>query len=69
MTLKLTEEEWSHHRGNFDGICLACGEWTTGGVEPDAHNYKCEGCRRMQVMGAEDALFGGHIELEEETDE
>jgi len=35
-----------------DGICLHCLE-VRGGVEPDADGYKCEGCGRNEVSGAE----------------
>lgn len=38
------------------GICKACGE-DADGVEPDARNYKCEGCGESQVFGAEELLM------------
>jgi hypothetical protein len=34
--MTITEEEYHDHVEGSDGICLACGEWTEGGVEPDA---------------------------------
>lgn len=37
------------------GICTACGE-EADGCEPDARNYKCEACGRMEVFGAEELL-------------
>ena len=37
------------------GFCLSCGEMASG-VEPDAHNYECEGCGEYKVYGAEEIL-------------
>lgn len=42
--------------GNSIGFCRACGEETYG-VEPDARNYKCETCGKLQVFGAEELLL------------
>lgn len=50
-------EEWNQHRGEYDGLCLDCGEWTSGGVEPDAENYECPSCGAHNVQGAEVVLF------------
>lgn len=60
-TFTVTEEDYSAHVEDYDGICLSCGEWTCGGVEPDAHDRKCEDCGEYAVMGAEDALISGRI--------
>lgn len=35
----------------MDGLCLACGEWKDGVVEPDAENIKCPSCGAMKVVG------------------
>ena len=37
-------------------ICLACGN-EQGDCEPDARNYKCDECGKLEVFGAEEALF------------
>lgn len=65
MAHLVTEAEYREHCNDNDGICLACGEWSFGFVEPDAVGYKCENeeCGRMQVMGAEQALLEDHLEL------
>lgn len=42
------------------GICLACGDEVTGGVEPDARGYRCEACGERAVWGAPEALAAGH---------
>lgn len=45
-------------------ICLECG-FIREGVEPDAERYQCPECRAMAVMGMEQALLCGHIEVGE----
>ena len=67
MAFKITEDEFTLHAGEYDGICLTCGDWTVGGVEPDAEGYRCtvESCQQLTVMGAEQALLSGHIEFTE----
>ena len=47
-----------------DGICLHCGE-IDGPVEPDARNYKCNWCGCYTVLGTEEAIVGGWLEIEE----
>jgi hypothetical protein len=37
------------------GFCASCGS-EADGCEPDARNYKCESCGRMEVFGAEELL-------------
>jgi len=66
MTIKIsiTSEEWEQHRARYDGLCLACGDWTTGGVEPDARNYACEACGERRVYGAEEILFSPHVTID-----
>lgn len=62
-TITVSEAEFRSHANAFDGLCLACGSWTTGGVEPDASGYPCEGCEAHRVMGAEEALLMGHLDV------
>lgn len=57
------QEEYEEHEESFDGICLACGEWTCGGVEPDARGYACEACGAHKVVGAAEALLMGHLNV------
>jgi hypothetical protein len=52
-----TEAEFHEHVENYDGLCMACGQWTEGGVEPDAQGYDCPSCDVPAVIGAEQALF------------
>jgi len=56
-------DEYHEHEDAFDGICISCGEWSTGGVEPDAEEYECECCGAKAVMGVGNALIGGVLDI------
>lgn len=57
--------DFEGHCRDHDGVCKACGEWTFGGVEPDAENYTCESCEKDQVFGAEIALVAGILAIDD----
>jgi hypothetical protein len=59
--IEISEKECRQHMNDFDGVCLGCGEWTIGGVEPDARKYHCDGCGAMRVYGCEEAVMMGRI--------
>lgn len=59
----LSEDEYRQHCDDYDGFCLACGEWGEGGVEPDARGYECEGCGKKAVYGAEELSIMGSVEF------
>jgi hypothetical protein len=61
--ITISIEEYQDHRENYDGLCLACREFTCGGVEPDAEEYECEACGESKVVGAEIALMSGAINV------
>ena len=63
MNLRLTVPEFQDHVNDYDGVCLACGEWSCGGVEPDAEAYECESCGAFEVVGAEQAMVMGEIRI------
>jgi hypothetical protein len=65
MAARLSEVEYLDHCDSYDGLCLGCGDWTTGGVEPDAEGYLCEACDERKVIGAELALIRGLLDFEE----
>lgn len=44
------------------GWCLGCGQ-EAHGVEPDAREYKCEGCGESLVYGIEELLLMGLARL------
>ena len=59
----LTETEYSSKLEASEGYCTACKNWTAEGVEPDAEGYKCPECDGMTVMGAENALCHGDVDV------
>jgi hypothetical protein len=58
-----TEAEFFEHTESNDGLCIACGTWTEGGVEPDADGYECPACDEGAVMGAEQAALTKNLEI------
>lgn len=59
----VSEAELLEHADAYDGVCKACGEWTCGGVEPDAERYECDACGESAVYGAEQAMLLGIVEI------
>lgn len=55
-------EEYNDGCENYQGICLSCGAFRDN-VEPDAEEYECEECGAFEVMGLEQALLCGKIEV------
>ena len=51
-----------YHTGTA-GICLACGEVQSSGVEPDAEGYVCESYKEPRVCGLEQAMLMGEINV------
>jgi len=64
LIIQVTENELHEHMAAFDGVCLNCGEWTCGGVEPDAEGYDCEICEHAEVVGAELAILLDAVKTE-----
>lgn len=64
-TFTMTTEEYHDGCNNYQGICLNCHEYRDE-CEPDAENYPCEFCEQNEVMGLEQALIAGHINIKEE---
>ena len=52
-----------------NGWCLACGTDVTGGIEPDARRYKCEGCGEMKVYGMQELVLMNLVVLGEGFDD
>jgi hypothetical protein len=67
MHISITAEEYQDHCENYDGVCLACGEFSCGGVEPDAENYGCDCCGKNKVYGTEQALLIGMLTISEDV--
>ena len=47
------------------GVCLACSAIHEGDVEPDASGYHCDECDADEVMGIEQALLVGRLNVTE----
>lgn len=62
-TKKLKKFSYATIMDGCKGICLACGAVKHKGVEPDARNYECPKCKKMQVFGLEEALMMGRIDV------
>lgn len=64
MAKIITEEEYHEHCDSDDGFCTECNEFTRFGLtEPDAREYPCEQCGTNSVLGTEEALMEGAIEI------
>ena len=63
--IKLTEDEYKNKENYSIGYCLSC-RVEHDSVEPDAENYKCEQCNENKVMGMQNMLIIGLIEIIEE---
>lgn len=54
----ITIDQYNDHRGNYDGFCTDCKDFTRyGGTEPDvtpdSEGYSCEECEGSNIYGAE----------------
>lgn len=63
MRAECTVAEFQEHSDSYDGFCIACGEWSCGGVEPDACGYTCEFCGEDRVYGASEILFMNLLDI------
>ncbi len=62
----MSGDEYSEHRESYDGFCTGCDAVTVGGgVEPDARGYNCPVCGMNTVVGMEEALIDGLLEIED----
>lgn len=68
--MQMTTEEFEAQSECNAGYCRNCDMVTNpDGVEPDAEGYECEECGEDAVMGLENALVEGLIELEDNDEE
>lgn len=61
--IQLTTEEYQELRDDYCGVCMRCGEIKWDGCEPDMTNGPCESCGRSSVMGIEEMLLEGRVEI------
>jgi len=69
MATQISEVDYVDATENYMGFCTECCEFTMSGVEPDAEEYHCEECEGDTVVGAENALIMGLIDLVPEGEE
>lgn len=65
--VNVTKDEFAGHLESGDGLCLKCGKWSKGGVEPDAKGYECESCGAEAVSGCMRVLILNRIKFVEEV--
>jgi predicted RNA-binding Zn-ribbon protein involved in translation (DUF1610 family) len=62
--MKMKASEYVELTNEFAGYCTACDDVTEhGGVEPDAERYECPDCGKRTLMGIEQAMLLGRIEI------
>lgn len=64
--VKVSEADYLDAVDAYIGWCPVCQEFCRECTEPDAESYLCEGCGEEEVVGAENALIMGLIEIEDE---
>lgn len=62
---RMTEEQYRELADSDGGLCLGCGRLRWHGCEPDARRIECEECEERLVCGADYAMLGGAIVLDE----
>jgi hypothetical protein len=69
MSTQVSEVDYADATENYLGYCTECCEFTTSECEPDAEDYTCDSCEGNTVVGAENALIMGLIEIVPEGEE
>jgi hypothetical protein len=60
---RMTAGEYMQLHEDGAGICEACGRVQACGIEPDAEDYECEHYGEYAVLGMEEDLLRGRIEI------
>ena len=62
--MMLDYEEYQDLADGYAGYCRVCDEVTEdSGTEPDAEGYRCPVCGRSTLMGLEQAVLMGLVEI------
>jgi hypothetical protein len=51
----------------FGGICLACGEFYEGAIDPEAEEEECPSCGEVKLYGIEQAVYLERVRLVKHT--
>jgi len=62
---QVSEIEYREATYNYVGFCPDCAEFTRDGTEPDAEGYDCPSCGGSNVLGAEQAMIMGMLDIGE----
>ena len=60
---EITEAELRQADNDSQGWCTSCEEFTRDCTEPDAEDYDCPKCEQNTVVGAQQALLMGAIDI------
>ena len=63
MAKKIGQRAFQNACDQYKGFCTHCQKFTRGETEPDARDYPCPKCGGNTVMGAEDALLSGELDI------
>jgi len=63
-TISVSLEDYEAATQDYLGWCPECGDFTRDSTEPDAENYDCPECEQDIVVGAENAMIMGLIDIE-----
>lgn len=61
----MMKSEFAEYSEMHYGVCKVCKALAEGGYEPDASGGECEACGSLAVMGLDNALIEGLIEIVE----
>lgn len=61
--MKITKDRFKRAARQYKGWCCFCRKFTRNECEPDARDYPCPICKHNLVMGAEEALITGEIDV------
>lgn len=62
--MEMLQAEYLEYREQYAGYCSYCNAVTQEeGVEPDARKYTCPECGNSTLMGIEEALIEGKLEI------
>jgi hypothetical protein len=60
---RMSETTYLRHEDELNGICCACGAIRHGNTEGDAEGYECGRCGMHSVVGIQNALIMGLIDI------
>lgn len=61
--VSIAMDEFEEMCESYMGFCTSCQEFTRDSTAPDAENYMCDECGKNTVIGAEQAMLTGKIEV------